>query len=56
MTIGEYIHRNVPKYFPNMYLEGYTPEQIRFAVIRDMMEEHEPIEYQVKFESEVKVK
>ena len=31
MTLLDYYHRNVPEYYPSMYLDGYTPEQIMYA-------------------------
>lgn len=29
--LEDYIHRNVPEYYPTMYLDGYTPAQIMYA-------------------------
>ncbi|MDY4429769.1 hypothetical protein [Evtepia sp.] len=29
--LEDYIHRNVPEYYPTMYLDGYTPVQIMYA-------------------------
>ena len=58
MTISEYIYRKTPKYYPNMYLDGYNPAQIRQAVVRDMMAEQEEQdnELDVHITSEVKKK
>ncbi len=56
MTISDYIYKNVPKYYPNMYLDGYTPEQIRSAIIRDMLAETQTEPVEVHISSEVKKK
>ena len=59
MTISDYIYQNLPHYYPSMYLEGYTPEQIREAAHRDMIAEYAAGEaegYDVHITSEVKVK
>ena len=43
MNIGDYYNRNVPEYYPYMYLDGYTPDQIMYAhhkMMRKQIEEH----------------
>ena len=42
MNIGDYYNRNVPEYYPYMYLDGYTPDQIMYAhhkMMRKQIEE-----------------
>ena len=58
MTLNDYIYANLPTYYPTMYLDGYTPEQIREAAHRDMIEEYtsKPEGYEVHITSEVKLK
>lgn len=41
MTVLENQFRNVPEYYPEMYLDGFTPEQIMYAAKRDMYAEYE---------------
>ncbi len=31
------IHRDVPEYYPTMYLDGYTPAQIMYAHRKKML-------------------
>ena len=39
MSIYDYICRNLPQqYYPTMYQDGYTPEQILMTARRDMYE------------------
>ena len=42
------IHRDVPEYYPTMYLDGYTPAQIMYAHRKKMLkmvkERHQEIE------------
>ena len=59
MTLSDYIYENLPHYYPSMYLDGYTPEQIREAAHRDMIAEYgnnDPDGYEVHITSEVKKK
>lgn len=58
MKVQDYLYRNLPRYFPTMYLEGYTPEQILLAAHRDMIQEYatEPDGFEVHIKSEVKKK
>ena len=37
--IEEY-DRKIPDYYPTMYMDGYTPEQILQAVRRGMLQRH----------------
>ena len=58
MTLQNYFYNNLPKYYPSMYLDGYTPEQILATAHKDMIEEYtaEPEGYEVHITSEVKLK
>lgn len=33
------LYKNLPEYYPSMYLDGYTPEQILFAFKRKMVQD-----------------
>ena len=37
----ENYHKNLPEYYPYMYLDGYTPEQILEALHRSMRKDWE---------------
>ena len=39
MTLSDYYNRNIPEYYHTMYLDGYTPEQIRYALKKKMRRE-----------------
>ena len=41
MGLFEYLDRKIPDYYPTMYKDGYTPEQIRYAAHRKIRREHE---------------
>ena len=41
MTLSEYYDRQIPDYYDTMYLDGYTPQQISYAVHRKMIREYE---------------
>lgn len=40
MLLDNY-HKNLPEYYPHMYLDGYTPEQIMEAMHRTMRKQWE---------------
>ena len=40
MTLFDYYDRKIPDYYDTMYLDGYTPEQIRYAAHRKMVREY----------------
>lgn len=56
--ILKYITDDLPEYYPTMYLDGYTPEQIFAAAHNSMInrnkERHQVS--QIKITSEVKIK
>lgn len=58
MTIEEYYNRKIPEYYPTMYLDGYTPQQILIAVHKSMLNEYQDSQQvnEIKITSEVKVK
>lgn len=64
MNIQEQYFKDVPDYYPSMYLDGYTPQQIMYAVRNKMIQEYkkrkmakaEPEITEFKITSEVKVK
>ena len=39
--IFEHLDRQIPDYYPTMYRDGYTPEQILHAARRKIVQEHE---------------
>ena len=41
MTLYEYYDRKIPDYYPTMYLDGYSPEQIMYAAHRKIRQEDE---------------
>ena len=41
MTLYEYYDRKIPDYYPTMYLDGYSPEQIMYAAHRKIRQEYE---------------
>lgn len=59
-TLIDNYHKNVPKYYPYMYKDGFTPEQIFYAHHKQMIEQflnsQEEKETNVKIESEIRVK
>ena len=64
MNIQEQYFKGVPDYYPSMYLDGYTPQQIMYTVRNKMIQEYkkrkmaktEPEITEFKITSEVKVK
>ena len=41
MTLFDYYDRQIPDYYKEMYLDGYTPDQIAYALRRKMIQDHE---------------
>ena len=64
MNIQEQYFKGVPDYYPSMYLDGYTPQQIMYAVRNKMIQEYKKRKMaktereitEFKITSEVKVK
>ena len=44
MTMMDYYNRKVPDYYPTMYKDGYSPEQILAAAHQKMLADREPQE------------
>lgn len=53
MTLSDY-YNQVPEYYPTMYLDGYTPQQILMAKRSQMLQSQTVDE--IKVTSEVKIK
>lgn len=61
MNITDNYFKNVPEYYPSMYMDGYSPEEIYFSFKRKVYQEQEDREDinnppEVKITSEVKVR
>ena len=41
MTLYEYLDSKIPDYYPTMYRDGYSPEQILHAARRKILQEYE---------------
>ena len=41
MTLFEYYDSQIPDYYDAMYMNGYTPEQIRYAIHKKMVRAYE---------------
>lgn len=41
MGIFEYLDSKIPDYYPTMYKDGYTPEQILYSARRKIVREYE---------------
>ena len=53
MTLVDYYDRQIPEYYPTMYMDGYTPAQILHAVHRKMVREY--LEREAEKEAERKI-
>ena len=55
MTMMDYYNRKVPDYYPTMYKDGYSPEQILAAAHQKMLADREPQEEtEITIRTEVK--
>ena len=52
MTLFEYYDRKIPDYYPTMYRDGYSPEQIMYAAHRKLRRECEAREAARRAEAE----
>ena len=41
MTLAKYCNRQIPEYYPSMYMDGYKPYQILHALHRKMIRDYE---------------
>lgn len=58
MSLIDYMTRKTPDYYPSVYLDGYSPQEILFAARRSMLnriEESRQVDV-IRIISEVKVK
>ena len=55
MTLAEYYNRQIPEYYPTMYMDGYEPYQILHAARRKILQEHEAREVAKRAEAEASV-
>lgn len=52
MGIFEYLDSKIPDYYPTMYRDGYSPEQIMYAAHRKLRKEYEAREAERRAEAE----
>ena len=55
MTLYEYLDSKIPNYYPLMYRDGYSPEQIIHAAHRKILQEHEAQKAAKRAEAEASV-
>ena len=55
MTLYEYLDSKIPNYYPLMYRDGYSPEQILHAARRKILQEYEARKAAKSAEAEVSV-
>lgn len=53
MTLSEYCYRKVPEYYDTMYLDGFTPDEIHYAMRRKMKRDIEEREQQINLEKQI---
>ena len=58
MGLFNEIYGKVPEYYPTMYMDGFTPEQIRYALKKKILREYEDAHTinEIKITSRVKIK
>ena len=54
MTLFDYCDSKIPDYYDTMYMDGYTPEQIRYAAHRKMVREYRERQAAKRAEAEAK--
>ena len=55
MTLYEYLDSKIPNYYPLMYRDGYSSEQILHAARRKILQEHEARKAAKRAEAEASV-
>ena len=55
MTLYEYLDSKIPNYYPLMYRDGYSPEQILHAARRKILQEYEARKAAKRAEAEASV-
>ena len=53
MSIFNHKYRKVPDYYPTMYMDGFTPDEIYYAKKRQMIKDWEERELQKNLEKEM---
>jgi|GEM_PF-1466893 len=53
MSIFDHKYRKVPEYYPMMYLDGFTPDEIHYAMRRKMKRDIEEREQQINLEKQI---
>ena len=58
MTLQDYVYRNVPEYYPDMWQDGFTPYEVMAAFKKQMYQAYDErtMVDEVKISSEVKLK
>ena len=58
MTLQDYVYRNVPEYYPDMWWDGFTPYEVMAAFKKQMYQAYDErtMVDEVKISSEVKLK
>jgi len=58
MSLFDYYNRNIPDYYPTMFMDGYSPQQIWTARRREMFKRlaERDKETEIKITSEIKLK
>ena len=58
MTLQDYVYRNVPEYYPDMWRDGYMPYEVMTAFRKQMLEgiEDRQMVNEIKISSEVKLR
>ena len=58
MSLLDYYNRNIPDYYPTMFLDGYSSQQIWTARRRDIFKRlaERDKENEVKIRTEIKIK
>lgn len=54
MSIFDHKYRKVPEYYDTMYLDGFTPDEIHYAMRRKMKRDIEEREQQINLEKQIK--
>ena len=53
MSIFDHKYRKVPEYYDTMYLDGFTPDEIHYAMRRKMKRDIEEREQQINLEKQI---
>lgn len=60
MSLSDYYIRQIPEYYPTMYQDGFTPNQVFFALrkkmYKELLDQKEKQPTDVKVTSEVTIK